>query len=85
MNGRLLELRSRGDMPRWPRHREGAREDERRWVDQLSDSELADLVAGLTQVDRAVKAYREGEVAHGVSNFETSTDDEKPRIEHAGS
>jgi hypothetical protein len=58
MSGLLrLLLRSRQDMPEWPRFREGARRDERRWVKQLSDRELAGLAAELHAVEKAVKNF----------------------------
>jgi hypothetical protein len=56
-----LRFRSQG-MREWPRYREGAIQDERRWIDSLDDRELADLAAGLGAVDRAVKAHRRGKV-----------------------
>jgi hypothetical protein len=55
---RLL-LRSRQQhLPHWPRFREGARRDERRWIESLSDRELAQLAAELHAVDKAVKNFR---------------------------
>jgi hypothetical protein len=51
---RLL-LRSRQD---WPRYREGAKRDERRWIESLSDRELARLAAELGRVERVVRDYR---------------------------
>jgi hypothetical protein len=58
MSGRvlLLVLRSRQDWRRdWPRYREGAKQDERRSIESLSDRELAQLAAELHAVDKAVK------------------------------
>ena len=58
MSGLLgLLLRSRGEMPAWPRFREGAKRDERRWVESLNDRELAQLAAELGRVDKAVKDF----------------------------
>jgi hypothetical protein len=54
---RLL-LRSREE---WPRYREGAKRDERHWIESLSDPELAQLAAELHAVEKAVKAYRNPE------------------------
>jgi hypothetical protein len=55
MSPLVLELRSMRDVPAWPRYREGAKKDERRWIEQLSDRELAQLAAELHAVDKAVK------------------------------
>jgi hypothetical protein len=66
MSGRvlLLVLRSRQDWRRdWPRYREGAKQDERRSIESLSDRELAQLAAGLGQVDKAVRDFRSPEKA----------------------
>jgi hypothetical protein len=57
MSGALL-LRSRQEMPRWPRRREGALKDERTWINSLDDRELAQLAAELHAVDKAVKDFR---------------------------
>lgn len=53
-----LRLRSRWEPREHPRYREGAGRDERAWIDSMSDRELAQLCAGLGQVDKAVKGYR---------------------------
>ena len=58
MSGQVLRLRSRQAVPAWPRYREGARRDERRWLERLSDRELAEHAAALGQIDKAVKGYR---------------------------
>jgi hypothetical protein len=50
-----LLLRSRSSMPEWPRRRQGALKDERRWIEQLNDRELAQLASDLHAVDKAVK------------------------------
>ena len=64
MSGLLrLLLRSRQDMPEWPRYRQGAKRDERRWLEQLTDRELAEHVAALAQVDKAVKDAKKGKAA----------------------
>ena len=54
MSGRVLLLRSHRDHPRF---REGARKDERRWVESLNDRELAKVAAELYAVDKAVKNF----------------------------
>jgi hypothetical protein len=59
---RLL-LRSRQEMPAWPRYRRGARRDERRWLESLNDRELAEHVAALHAVDKAVKNAKKGRAA----------------------
>jgi hypothetical protein len=53
-----LRLRSRQDMPRYPKRRQGALRDEARWIDSLSDRELAQHAAELGRIDRAVKTFR---------------------------
>jgi hypothetical protein len=58
VTGRVLELRARQDLPKWPMRRRDALRDERRWIASLDDRELAQLCAGLYQVDKAVKAFR---------------------------
>jgi hypothetical protein len=63
MSGRLLLLRSRRDLPSHPRYREGAKRDERRWIESQSDRELAQLAAELHAVERAVKAAHEAKGA----------------------
>lgn len=56
----LLRLRSRTWEPReWPRFREGARADERAWIKQLDDRELAQLAGELGRVDRAVREFHQ--------------------------
>lgn len=61
MSGRLRLLRrSRQDLPRWPRFREGAKQDERRWIEQLRDRELARLAAELHAIDKAVAKFKKG-------------------------
>jgi hypothetical protein len=62
VTGALL-LRSRRDLPEWPRYREGAKRDERRWIKSLDDQELARLCAELHAVDKAVKGFRKGKKA----------------------
>jgi hypothetical protein len=63
MSGLLgLLLRSKRH-PIWPRYRHGAKQDERRWVEQLDDRELAQHVAALHQVDKAVKDAGKGKAA----------------------
>jgi hypothetical protein len=59
--GVVLRLRSKqGWQPReWPRGREGGLRDEREWIESLDDRELAQLCAGLGQIDQAVKGFRE--------------------------
>jgi hypothetical protein len=57
MSGRVLLLRSKSPMPEWPRYRKGAKRDERRWLEQLNDRELAEHAAALHQVDKAVKDF----------------------------
>jgi hypothetical protein len=60
--GRLipLHLRSRSAwQPReYPRRREGALKDERKWIDSLDDRELAQLAAELGRIDKVVKTYK---------------------------
>lgn len=53
-----LLLRSRRDIPEWPRYRQGARRDERRWIESLSHRELAELAAGLYAVEKTVRGFR---------------------------
>jgi hypothetical protein len=62
VSGALL-LRSRRDLPEWPRYREGAKRDERRWIASLNDRELARLAAELRAVDKAVKDFKKGKAA----------------------
>jgi hypothetical protein len=50
-------------MPAWPRYRRGARRDERRWLESLNDRELAEHVAALHAVDKAVKNAKKGRAA----------------------
>jgi hypothetical protein len=53
----LLVL-SRCDLPGWPRYRKGAKRDERRWIESLTDRELARLAAELYAVEKAVRGFR---------------------------
>lgn len=55
-----LLTRSRGEMPERPRYREGAKQDERRWIETLDDLELAQLAAELGRIDREVRNFRAG-------------------------
>jgi hypothetical protein len=56
MTGLVLELRSTSSAGReWPRRREGAKRDERRWIESLNDEQLRRLAAEIHTVDQAVK------------------------------
>jgi hypothetical protein len=68
VSGHLLLLRSRQPWQRewraeWPRRREGGVRDERDWIRELDDRELARLAAELHAVDKAVKSFKKGEAA----------------------
>jgi hypothetical protein len=66
VSGLVLELRSMQGAGRdWPRYREGARRDERAWIESLSDGELARLAAELHAVDKAVKTFHESDHGNG--------------------
>jgi len=44
-------------MPAWPRYREGATKDERRWIDSLDDRELGQHAAALARIEKVVKSF----------------------------